>query len=384
LVKRSAGLREELWKHAAESDRARRLSGEVMAAITGAGLTRLLVPESHGGHETAVRTLLEVCTELGRGCVSASWVTGVLNVGNFVVALFPDRTRTEVWGDDPDARTALILGAPVRTVERVDGGIRVTGEWPYASGSLHAEWTCGLVLTDTGGGPQPHFALMPAADVTVRDTWHYVGMRGTGSNTVVADRAFVPDHRLLPYKPLLDGETDGLVPPDRLYRNSLTGVFMVGLIGSLIGGAEAALNYALEHAGTRRVAGTTYANQAESPTARLALAGAATRLDTARLHARRMADVVDEHALAGENPDLLTRARTRMDATHVVQQCREAVDDIVTLYGSSALDVSNPLQRLWRDIHVGSRHAGFGMGVPEQVYGSALVGQDPRGISMMV
>ncbi|MFD4539701.1 acyl-CoA dehydrogenase family protein [Streptomyces bauhiniae] len=384
LVNQAAGLREELWKRAADSDRDRRLPDEVMARVTGAGLTRLLVPESNGGHETSIRTLLEVCTELGRGCVSAAWVTGVLNVGNFVVSLFPERTRAEVWDDDPDARTALILGAPVRTVEPADGGVRVSGEWPYASGSLHAEWIGGLLLADTGTGLQPHFALMPAADITVRDTWHFVGMRGTGSNTVVAEKVFVPAHRLLPYKPLIDGESDGLVPADRRYRNSLTGVFMVGLIGSLLGGADTALRHALEHAGTRRVAGTTFASQAESPTARLALAAAATRLDTARLHARRLADSVDEHARAGENPDLLTRARARMDATHVVQQCRQAVDDIVTLYGSSALDESNPLQRLWRDIHTGSRHAGFGMGVPEQVYGSALVGQDPRAISMLV
>lgn len=384
LVSRAAGLREELWKKAAESDRERRLSDEVVARITGAGLTRLMTPRRLGGHETSVRTLLDVCVELGRGCCSASWVTGVLNVGNFVVSLFPDRTQDEVWGPNADARTALILGAPVRTVEATDGGLRISGAWPYASGSLHAEWIGGLVLADTGGGPQPHFALMPAADVHVQDTWHYTGMRGTGSNTVVADGAFVPGHRLLPYRPLVDGETDGLVPADRPYRHGLTGAFMVGLIGSMIGGADAALQYALEHAPTRRVAGTTYANQAESPSARQGLATAATRLDTARLHAQRLADSVDAHAMAGENPDLLIRARARMDATHVVQQCREAVDEIVTVHGSSAFAEENPLQRIWRDLHVGSRHAGFGMGVPEQVYGSALVGKDPRTISMLV
>ncbi|MFI6206011.1 acyl-CoA dehydrogenase family protein [Streptomyces sp. NPDC051041] len=385
LVSRAAELREELWKSAVESDRARRLSDEVMSRITGAGLTGLMTPARLGGHEVPVRTLLDVCVELGRGCVSASWVTGVLNVGNFVVSLFPDRTREEVWGQNPDARTALILGVPVRNVERVEGGVRVSGEWPYASGSLHAEWIGGLVLADSGdSGPQAHFALMPATDVRIRDTWHFTGMRGTGSNTVVAEGVFVPDHRLLPYRPLVDGETDGLVPADRPYRNSLTGVFMVGLIGSLIGGVDAALQYALEQAPTRRVAGSTYASQAESPSAQLGLAAAATRLDTAVLHARRLADRVDELARAGENASLLTRARARMDSTHVVQQCRAAVDEIVTVYGSSAFDESNPLQRIWRDVNVGSRHAGFGMGIPQQVYGSALVGRDPRTISMLV
>ncbi|MEV6163374.1 acyl-CoA dehydrogenase family protein [Streptomyces sp. NPDC052052] len=381
---RAVELREELWKSAAASDRARRLSDELVARVTGAGLTRLLTPRKFGGHETPVRTLLEACVELGRGCCSTSWVTGVLNVGNFVVSLYPDRTRDEVWGERPDARTALILGAPVRTVEKADGGVRVSGEWPYASGSLHADWIGGLVLADTGTGPQPHMALMPAAEVTVRDTWHSVGMRGTGSNTVVAEDVFVPAHRLLPYGPLLAGRTDGLVPADRPYRNSLTGVFMVGLIGSMIGGASAALQYALDRAPTRRVAGSTYADQSESPAAQLGLAAAATRIDTAVLHARRLADTVDHHAEAGENPPVPVRARARMDATHVAQQCRAAVEEIVSVYGSSAFDESNPLQRIWRDVNVGSRHAGFGMGIPEQAYGTALVGKDPRTLTMML
>ncbi|MFD6327101.1 acyl-CoA dehydrogenase family protein [Streptomyces sp. NPDC058442] len=384
LVGWAAEIREELWKNAPETDRARRLSDGLVARVTGAGLTGLMTPRKLGGHETPVRTLLEVCVELGRGCCSTSWVVGVLNAGNFVASLYPDRTRDEVWAGHPDARTALILGAPVRTVERVDGGVRVSGEWPYASGSLHADWIGGLVLADTGTGPQPHMALMPAADVRVRDTWHFVGMRGTGSNTVVADDILVPDHRLLPYPPLLRGETDGLVPADRPYRNSLTGVFMVGLIGSMIGGASAALQYAVGHAPTRRVAGSTYANQADSPAAQLGLAAAATRLDTAVLHARRLADSVDEHAEAGVNPSLATRARARMDATHVVQECRAAVEEIVSVYGSSAFDESHPLQRIWRDVNVGSRHAGFGMGIPQQAYGTVLVGKDPRELTPMI
>ncbi len=229
-----------------------------------------------------------------------------------------------------------------------------------------------------------HFALLPIADVQIKDTWFFTGMRGTGSNTVVADRVFVPRHRLLPYLPVLNGETDGLVDDRHLYRNSLTGLFALGLIGALIGGAGAAFQYVRSAAGSRPVAGSTYRNQAESPTAQLDLAAAAMKIDTAELHAQRIADTADRHARAGRNADLLTRARTRMDSTRVTQQCRAAIDLLVTVHGSSAFNESNPLQRIWRDINVGSRHAGFGMGVPEQVYGRALVGRDPREISILL
>ncbi|MCJ1680422.1 oxidoreductase [Streptomyces sp. APSN-46.1] len=385
LVARATVLRDDLRRDSAGSEQTRRLSEDVIGKITGAGLTRLLTPKRLGGYQTDVRTLLDVTTELGRGCCSAAWVTGVLNAGNYVVSLFSDQAQDEVWGSDPDARTAQVLGRPAFSVEETEGGVRVTGEWGYASGSLHAEWFGGLIaIGGASGKPEIYFALMPAADVTIKDTWHFAGMRGTGSNTVVADGIFIPRHRLLPYVPVLNGETDGLVPESHAYRNSMTGVFTIGLIGSLIGGAEAALEYVREKVHTRPVAGSTYAHQVDSPTTQLDLAAAAVKVDTAKLHARRLADTIDGHARAGENPDLLTRARARMDSTHVAQQCREAIDLLVTTYGSSAFSESNPLQRIWRDINVGSRHAGFGMGIPEQVYGRALVGKDPRDLSSLV
>jgi alkylation response protein AidB-like acyl-CoA dehydrogenase len=159
---------------------------------------------------------------------------------------------------------------------------------------------------------------------------------------------------------------------------------MVGLIGSMIGGAEAAYQYVAEAAANRPVAGSTYKAQIDSPTLQLDLAAAAMAIDTAKLHAARIADTVDEFARAGHNADLLTRARARMTATFVGERCREAIDILVTAFGTSAFAEHNPLQRIWRDINVGSRHAGFGMGIPHQVYGRALVGRDPRDVSAMV
>ncbi|MBB2911036.1 alkylation response protein AidB-like acyl-CoA dehydrogenase [Streptosporangium becharense] len=385
LVARAAGLRADLWADAAESERTRRLTGRVVSGITEAGLTRLMTPRRLGGYQTSIRTLLDVTAELGRGCCSAGWVTGVLNAGNFVVSLFPETAQDEVWGTNPDARTALVLGMPARGVTETDGGVLVTGRWAYASGCRHADWIGVLIAVGGGsGGPVVHFALMRMDEVSVEDTWHFAGMRGTGSDTVVADRVFVPRHRLLPYLPVLNGETDGVVDPSHHYRNSLTGLFSIGLIGSLVGGAEEAFRYVQEKAPTRPAAGSTYANQAESPTLQLDLAAAATKVDSARMLAMGITDRIDRFAAAGENPDLVTRARARMDSTQTGQLCREAVDLLLTAYGSSAFNEANPLQRIWRDVNVGSRHAGFGMGIPQQVYGRALVGGDPREISLLV
>ncbi|MBT2421761.1 acyl-CoA dehydrogenase family protein [Streptomyces sp. ISL-22] len=213
LVKRAEGLRELLSEHAVECEQERRLDASVVSAMTESGLLRLRTPRRHGGYETDMRTLLEVAIELGRGCCSAAWIAGVLNAGNFVASLFPAAAGDEVWGEDPDARCALVLGLPAQDVEQVDGGVVVSGEWAYVSGCLHAQWISALIAVPTADGrPEIRFALMRADEISIKDTWHFTGMRGTGSNTVVADRLFVPSHRLVPYVPILNGETDGATP----------------------------------------------------------------------------------------------------------------------------------------------------------------------------
>lgn len=384
-VDRAAALRPQLWEDAPAADRDRRLTARTADAVAAAGLMRLLTPKRFGGYEADLRTFLDVTTELGRGCCSTAWVTGVLNVGNFVVSLFPAATQEQVWADRPDARSALVLGSTAASVEPSDDGVRITGQWPYASGSLHSDWVLVLVAVPAPAGPpEVTLALIPMDQVHLRDTWHFAGMRGTGSGTVCVERVFVPRARMLPFMPLFTGEADTVVEVWHPYRNSLAGLFSVGLIGPMIGGTEAALEHVLRQGSTRPVACSCYARSEQSPTFQLDVASAARKLETAKLHARRIADTVDECARADRNPDLLTRSMLRMDSTFVAQQCREALDTLLTAYGSSAFNEANPLQRIWRDVNVASRHIAFGMGVPEQLYGRALIGQDPRAISYLV
>jgi alkylation response protein AidB-like acyl-CoA dehydrogenase len=270
-------------------------------------------------------------------------------------------------------------------VEHVEGGVQVSGEWPYASGSLHADWMCVLIPSGTHTpGHDVHLVLIPASEVTIRDTWHFAGMRGTGSNTIVADSVFVAHDRAIPFMPVVNGQADTLADTSHLYRNSLMGLFAVGLLGAQIGGIETAFDYVLEHGPNRPIAATTYANQTESPSFQLDLSKAATTIDTTKLLAHRIADTVDTYAQTGEQPDLLTRTRNRMDSAQVAQQCRDTLDLLMTVYGSSAFADTNPLQRTWRDVNVASRHIAFGMGIPQQLHGRALIGRPPHEISYLV
>jgi len=381
LVERAAALREQLWEDAAETDKNRRLPDRGITAITDAGLIRLMTPKRLGGYETDVRNVLDVTTELGRGCGSSAWVTGVLNSGNFMAGLFPDRARDDVWGDNPDARTALMLVAsPTAASEPVDGGLLVSGEWGYASGSLHCDWVAMLVPV----GDERHMVLAPMSELSVKDTWFVTGMRGTGSNTVLADKVFVPRHRTMPYMPVVEGERFTPRPDEPLYRSSVSGVLQVFLLGAMIGEAQAALAHVLEKAPRRAIASSTYKAQTDSVPFQIDVADAATLIDTARFHATRIADTVDRAARLDEPLDVPARARMRMDAANTARKCREAVDLLMTAHGTSAFAEFSPLQRIWRNISMGSRHGGFGARIPEEVYGKALLGQDPRQTSYLL
>ncbi len=384
LVTRAAGLREALWADAPEADRRRRLTEHCITKISDAGLTRLMTARRFDGFETDARTVLDVVTELGRGCGSSAWVTAVYNSGNFMVGQFPDEARSDIWAGNPGARVALVLAPPKASVEKTDGGIVMTGTWGYASGSLHGDWIGLVVPVPAEDTPVPHLVLVPMSDLTVKDTWLVTGMRGTGSNTVVADQVFVPQHRMLPYRPLVDGERFTDHPDEILYRTSVSGVLQVFLLGAMIGEAQAALSYVLEKAAGRAIASSTYASQTESVAFQIDVADAATMIDTAQLHAIRVADTVDRSARLGEQLDIPARARLRMDAAHSVRTCREAVDLLMTAHGTSAFAEFNPLQRIWRDVSMGSRHGGFGARIPQEVYGRAMLGLDPRKTSYLL
>jgi len=379
LLARAREIRPLLQKSAAQTDSLRRLPEDVVRALRDHGLCRLMVPKRFGGYQTSIRTYIEVMAEIGQGCGSAAWVASLINICEWLAALFPERAQQDIWGPDPDAWIAGSL-APNGTAIPVDGGWRVTGRWPWASGSMHAQWVaCGIHMeNERGEMTNLGLALMPIADVAVEDTWFMVGMKGTGSNTIAATDAFVPEHRFLPYPPAFQGQYRTEHVDEPVYRVALVPVTVLILAGSQLGAARAALDYVVAKSRTRGITHTTIQRQADSAGFQILVADAAMKIDTAFLHALRAADDLDQAADAGRHPDLTARARVRMDTSLVAKYAREAVELLVQAHGTSSLADHNPLQRLWRDVHVASHHAITEWQVNLEVYGKALLGVEPN------
>ncbi|MFB9466282.1 acyl-CoA dehydrogenase family protein [Streptomyces cinereospinus] len=376
LKESAAALVPLLRENAARTEADRRVAEENIAALTEAGLFRLTVPQRFGGHETDFRTFLEVTSELARGCGSTAWVTTLVNICNWMAALYPEQAQQEVWGENPDARVCGVL-APSATSRAVEGGLVVTGRWGFASGSLHSQWAVlGIPVVDADGQQiDQGSALIPMSDLTLEDTWYVAGMRGTGSNTLVADEVFVPAHRILSVTQGMQGILPTEHKDEVLYRSALIPVLALVLAGPQVGLAQAGMDVVTASlAKGKGISYTFYERASESPSTQIQMAEAAQLIDTARLHLMRAAEDIDTWAARGEQMPFETRARVRMDTGYVARRSREALDLLLSVQGAGSFAEANPLQRIWRDQETGSRHAVINPAIAGELYGRALLG----------
>lgn len=376
LVERAAALVPLLRENAARTEEDRKVVEENIRALSDAGLFRLTVPRRFGGHEADFRTFLRVGSELARGCGSTAWVTTLINVSNWVVGLFPEKAQQEVWGSDPGARSCGVL-APSATSRAVAGGQVISGRWGFASGSLHSQWaSLGFPVVDADGRQiDQGVALIPMAELSVEDTWYVAGMRGTGSNTLVADEVFVPEHRIMSTTKAVHGTYGTEHTDEALYRSALVPVLALVLAGPQVGLAKAGLDVVTASlAKGKGISYTFYERASEAPSTQIQLAEAAQLIDTAELHMLRAAADIDAWAAKGAYMPLLERARVRMDTGYVARRSREALDLLLSIQGAGSFAEAGPLQRIWRDQETGSRHAVINPAISTELYGRALLG----------
>jgi alkylation response protein AidB-like acyl-CoA dehydrogenase len=380
LVERAAALRPILERNAETTDVLRRLADENVQALKDAGLCRLMVPARLGGHQTSVRTYIDVMAELGRGCGSTSWVASLINVCAWLASLFPERAQADIWAANRDAW----IGRVTRAKRRDGAGRwRVAGQRAMAVGlglDARAVGRCGIHMkNDRGEMTNLGLSLMPIEELDVEDTWFMAGMKGTGSNTIVAKDVFVPEHRFLPYPQAFGGElSNGAHRRSGVSRGVRAdhgphSRAVSARRGSLSARArDRQIDIARHHAHELRRSKPTSAGF------QMQIAEAAMKIDTAFLHARRAADDLDRYAQDNRLMDVTARARVRMDTALAAKYCRDAVEILVAAHGTSSLADSNRMQRLWRDVHTASHHAITEWQVNLEVYGKALLGVEPN------
>jgi len=375
LIDRAEKLIPLLQDHAAETEAAGRPAEASMQALREAGFLNLFAPAALGGHQASLATAVDVFDRLGRGCGATAWTAMLASGGSFLAALLDDQARTDVWGDDPYAMVCGGFGMN-SSAHAVPGGFTVSGRWEPLSGVQDAQWALvGVPLVDSSGTPLgPAMALIPTNAGTVEQTWQVAGMQGTGSHTFVVDEAFVPAHRILSLPKVLTGAYAADHPGELLYQAMAIPFLTLAMMGPILGMAQAALSVTLDRlAKGKPVGGTTYQNAIDSPAVRFAIADAASAIDTARLHtARAVSDV--ELAQHGQVLTVGQRARLKMDTATAVLAARRSVQLLLDINGASGFASTQPLQRIWRDLEVATRHQQLAPDISREVYGRALLG----------
>ncbi len=376
VIDRVGALQPMIREHSAQNERNRKVSDEVIAALRDAGAFRLAAPRRFGGHEAGLRAMLDLSALIAEADGGTSWVTTLSNINAWSTCLYETATVDEIYADGPDTILSGVV-SPGGTARKVPGGYVITGQWPYSSASLHAQWVCGGVweIDEDGDEIDQAMVVMPIADVHIKDTWYVAGMRASGSNTIIADEVFVPENRLSSMLPVISGGYLEQYPDNPFYRAAFAPMLVLVLVGPQLGFGRAALDIAVGKASGKALAYTNIERQTDSVAFQLLLADAATKIDTAHLHAYRAADDVERYAAEGTYPDIQARARMRADAAVALTSINDAINTLLNACGAGSFAEVNPMQRIWRDSNVAARHAVTIPHVSLETYGKALLGR---------
>ena len=385
LVERARGLVPLLYEKAEETERARCVAPETIAAMRDRQLFRVLLPARFGGFEDDLNTLVRMVCELSAACGSTGWVAGLMMIHQWLCAQFPIEIQEELWGDDPDAIVAgsYASGAVAR---KEPGGYRITGRWPFASGCDHAGWALiGVTFPPDGDDdrPQPGFVLAGEGEFSIADDWFVVGLAGTGSKSVVCDDQLIPAHRRV----ILADLNAGLTPGARalgspLYRIPLLAAIPAAIVSPALGILDGAIRDFVAATEARKTRGAVVAGgarMAEYATVQARLGEAAGTLAAGGTLLRSDLDETQRRARAGETIDVDYRIKVRLAQAFVVRLAVQGIDALYGATGGGGLYLGHRVQRAWRDIHAVSHHVSLNWDAVSTMYGQHALGLEPRG-----
>ena len=376
FVARARALDPTLRQRAPQTAAARRLLDATIQDFQDAGFFRMLQPARYGGFELDPQTFFAVQIAIAEACPSSAWVLGVVAVHAWQLALFDDKAQQEVWGDDTSTLISSSY-APVGKVTRVDGGFRLSGHWSFSSGSDHCQWAfLGAFCPPAPGarGPDMRTFLVPRSDYRIDDVWNVSGLQGTGSNDVIVEDVFVPEHRTHKmgdgFKRVSPGNAVNTSP---LFKLPFGQVFVRAVSTTAIGIAKGMLE-AYRSVAADKVATSDQSKVAEDPTSQVLLAQCAATIDEIELVLYRNFDEMMALARAGEDMSIDQRVAWRYQSARVVERSREVVDALFTVSGGRALWVDSPLNRYFQDMHAARAHYANNPEKPGRNFGRVALG----------
>ena len=371
-----------LRAHRRDSEARRAVAPESIAALKKAGLARLMTPILNGGHGASLRAQVHACAEAARECPASSWVMMVCGAHNWMSAGFSKECRAEMFASDQDLFIAGTLASQGQ-FKKAEGGWLLSGRWQFCSGVDHSPWLLigAMRAKDSSGGPGSLHVMLPRDQVEVDDTWHTLGMRGSGSKDVVLNEVFVPEHRAEPTGKLFSGRSPHIHDHENsgLYRVPVLCSLSAQLAGAVLGMAREMLSLFIEKTSVRPdiYSGEGSGAKARSGTMQRRVAEAAAEISSAELLLGRNCDMFDEITAAKEPVDDTAQTLMRWQSAYAVELCRRAVERLYAGAGAHATYNDSPMQQYYRDVMMATHHAAVDMDGAAQLQGMSLLGVDP-------
>jgi len=354
LESRSREISEPARDTASESERERQLDGALVGQLRASGLMTAGAPREVGGLELAPGLALRCAEEVARGDASAGWCVSIAATSSLLAAYLSAESRSTLFGDPH--MIAAGVWAPRGAARTVDGGVVVNVRWAYCSGITHsAVFFAGCFIEDAQDGqdtqdarPMPSVVAMPHDELEIIDTWHTLGLRGTGSHDVVAGELFVPASRVFSL-------FDGPLIDRPLYRFPIFGYFALSIAAAALGNARGAIEELAKLAQHKVGQGSTR-TLAARPATQARVSEAEASLGAARALYYEAIEAAWEAAHEDQPVPVALRNGLRLAATHAARTAAEVVRSMYDLAGGPAIYDDSPLQRRFRDAYTATAH----------------------------
>jgi 3-hydroxy-9,10-secoandrosta-1,3,5(10)-triene-9,17-dione monooxygenase len=385
MIARAKALIPRLRERASRTEELRRLPPETERDLHDTGLFRIVQPKRAGGSEFDYVALVDCADALGQADASVAWNFANLASHHWMLGMFDKRAQDLVWNKNADALIASSFIFPAGRARKVDGGYVLRGSWPFSSGVDSREWNmlASVVSSDDeADGIEYRIFLLNKSDYKINDTWNATGLRGTGSNDVEVNDAFVAEPMTVAVNDLAGGPTPGsAVNPNALYALPVFSLFPYVLSGVALGNAQACLD---DYVDVARHRASTYnrAKLADLQSTQIKIAEASAKIDAARLIMRSTCIEVMADARSGHVLDTAAKTKLRRDGAYSVNLCTEAVSLLFSASGARGLFTSGALQRQFRDAHAINSHLAFNFDAAGTNYGRVALGLPSENLTL--
>lgn len=336
-------------------DRSGNIAVENLHDLHEAGFLALALPKAAGGEDISLRTVTQIISRLAQGDPSTALILAMQYLQSGAFAHSPqwsDEVKQELFESirqegalinalrvEPELGTPARGGLPDTTVSRNGSTWRISGRKIFSTGSTALQWGVVWAKTDDAE-PKVGPVLVPLdlRGVRIEKSWHQLGMRATGSHTIIFDNVEIPERYL------------GLLVPSPAKENGPVAIaswHAIVIAGLYNGIAIAARDWLVTFLHSR-VPSNLGTSLATLPRFHILLG----EIDALLLSNEALIN----HAITLAEQGTESDTRAGLAKQVVTENAIAAVSKAVAAIGNPGLSQDNPLERHYRNVLCGRVH----------------------------